>query len=109
MPPTGEPAKEKSLLDVMREVGVYPLEAYKFVESGLGYTVQKIHGDVTDPKRSRHVSGQQLCQGLREFALMQWGLLARTVLSQWNITSTADFGRIVFAMIDGGRMQKTDE
>ena len=47
--------------------------------------------------------------GLREFALQRWGLMARTVLQRWNITSTFDFGRIVFAMVENDLMQKTDE
>ncbi len=47
--------------------------------------------------------------GLREFALARWGLLARTVLARWNITSTLDFGRIVFAMVEHQLLQKTDD
>ena len=42
-------------------------------------------------------------------ALAKWGLMARTVLARWNISKTLDFGRIVFAMVDNGVMQKTDE
>ena len=57
---------------------------------------------------SRHVSGQQLSNGLREYALAKWGLMARPVLIRWGVTSTFDFGRIVFALIDASYMQKTD-
>ena len=57
-------------------------------------------------KLNRHVSGAELSWGLRNFAMLQWGGLARTVLSNWNITSTYDFGRIVFALIDCGYLQK---
>jgi len=113
MPPT-EPAKpektyEELLGEVVDEVGLYPMQAYEFVQQGLGYTVHKIHGDVKDPNVSRHISGRDLCEGLREFALMRWGLLASTVLGRWNVRRTVDFGRIVFAMVDGGLMQKTEE
>jgi uncharacterized repeat protein (TIGR04138 family) len=105
MPPEG-PAK--SLQEVVQEVGVYPVEAYVFVQQGLQYTVQKIHAEVIDPSVSRHVSGRDLCQGLREFALKQWGLMARTVLTRWNVTCTMDFGRIVFAMVEHDLLQKTE-
>jgi uncharacterized repeat protein (TIGR04138 family) len=71
--------------------------------------VEKYHAGVIDPNARRHISGQQLCEGLREYALMKWGLLARTVLRRWEITTTLDFGRIVFAMVDSGLMQKTDD
>jgi len=36
-------------------------------------------------------------------------LLARTVLSRWNVRRTVDFGRIVFALVDNGYMQKTED
>jgi len=109
MPPSNEPTKQKSLQQVARDFGPYPADAYEFVQRGLSHTVQKIHGTVVDPDASRHVSGQQLCEGLRELALSQWGLLARTVLCRWSITSTVDFGRIVFALINVGQMQKTED
>jgi uncharacterized repeat protein (TIGR04138 family) len=35
--------------------------------------------------------------------------MARTVLRRWNITGTLDFGRIVFALVEAGHMQKTDD
>lgn len=55
---------------------------------------------------NRHVSGQELSWGLRDYALDRWGLMARTALRRWGIKETADFGRIVFAMVDNGYMQK---
>jgi uncharacterized repeat protein (TIGR04138 family) len=55
---------------------------------------------------NRHVSGAELCWGLREYALKRWGRLARTTLETWNVRETYDFGRIVFAMIDFDFMQK---
>jgi len=55
---------------------------------------------------NRHVSGQDLCWGLRDYALQRWGRLARSVLAAWDVLETFDFGRIVFAMIDFDFMQK---
>jgi len=109
MPPSDQPLQAKSVQQVVQDVGPYPPEAYAFIQKGLAHTVQKLHGKQKDPKASRHVTGQDLCEGLREFALAEWGRLARTVLRRWNVTSTLDFGRIVFAMVDGGLMQKTEE
>jgi len=57
-------------------------------------------------KLNRHVSGSDLCWGLRDLALERWGMLARLVLEKWNIRATVDFGRIVFNAIDRGMMQK---
>jgi uncharacterized repeat protein (TIGR04138 family) len=99
----------KSLQEVVDEVGVYPADAYLFVQQGLSFTVDKIHGEITEPDASHHISGKDLCLGLREVALDRWGLLACTVLERWNITSTLDFGRIVFAMVEHQLMQKTED
>lgn len=112
MPPKDQPGPVKDLDQIVEEVGLYPREAYHFVQAGLSYTVGKLHGEEAaegEERPSRHISGQQLCEGLREFALMQWGMMARTVLRRWGIGRTDDFGRIVFALVDNGHMSKTDE
>ncbi|MBX3365425.1 MAG: hypothetical protein KF866_11775 [Phycisphaeraceae bacterium] len=98
----------------MREkAGPYPPQAFEFVRGGLAHTVELVHGEraarEATEDESRHVSGQQLCFGLKDFAVKQYGMLARTVLERWGVQGTEDFGRIVFAMIDAGLMRKTDE
>jgi uncharacterized repeat protein (TIGR04138 family) len=112
MPPGGDPTQEKTLQEVVDEVGLYPVEAFLFLQQGLGYSVNLVHGEITgetpDSPVSRHITGPQLCEGLRKYALSQWGMLARVVLARWGINSTFDFGRIVFALVDAGHMQKTD-
>jgi len=97
----------KSIEQVAAEVGRYPVEAYYFIHEALAHTVQRVHGDPSKlPVGKRHVTGQQLCAGLRDVAIGKWGMLAGTVLRRWNITSTLDFGRIVFALVDNQLMQK---
>ena len=96
----------------------YPIDAFLFVQRGLDFTVTRLHGEVDDDEdlyepeefeSSRHVSGQDLCMGLRDFAIKEYGLLARTVLRRWAINNCRDFGEIVFAMVDAGLMRKTDD
>jgi uncharacterized repeat protein (TIGR04138 family) len=110
MPP-GKPLKPaKSIHQVVDDLGLYPPEAFEFVQQGLSFTVQKIHGQTKkEDMLCRHVSGTDLCEGLRELALHRWGMLARTVLSRWNVRRTLDFGRIVFALVDSGWMQATPD
>lgn len=97
---------------IRAKAGPFPQEAFQFVREGLAHTVKTVHGE-GDPEPApgveRHVSGQQLCLGLRDFALRQYGMLARTVLSRWGIRKTEDFGRIVFAMIDAGLMRRSKQ
>jgi len=92
---------------LLRAAGPYPLEAYQFVQEGLSFTSEQVH---LDPdafgELDRHVTGQQLCMGLREYAIQRYGLLARTVLECWRVQRTEDFGRMVFAMIDAGLLKQ---
>jgi uncharacterized repeat protein (TIGR04138 family) len=60
---------------------------------------------VTTPQR--HVTGQQLCEGIREYALSQFGLMAKVVLNSWGIQSTSDFGEIVYNLIRVGVLKKS--
>ena len=92
----------------IRREAPFPQEAFQFVREGLAHTVQTFHGDGVSTTE-RHVSGPQLCIGLRDYAIQTYGMLARTVLSRWGIKSTVDFGRIVFAMIEAGLMRKSEE
>lgn len=98
----------------------YPVEAFLFVQRGLDFTVRRTHGELSTEEQlqhaenaegdfSRHVSGEQLSWGLRDYAIEQYGLLAKTVLKRWNIRASEDFGKIVFAMVNGGLMLKTDD
>ena len=95
--------------EIREKAGPFPPEAYQFLRDGLAHTVSMIHGGQLTEEDNRHVSGQQLCIGLRDFAIRQYGLLARTVLAKWGLRSTEDFGRMVFALVDAGLMRKSDE
>ena len=57
----------------------------------------------------RHLTGQELCEALRQYAVHQYGLMAKVVLSNWGVTATGDFGEIVFNMIKVGLMKKSDQ
>jgi uncharacterized repeat protein (TIGR04138 family) len=100
---------EKSMEEVIRKDGRYPLEAFAFLHEGLGAAVKTTHGSKSQPAGPRHVSGQELCLALRDIAIQRWGMLARTVLERWNIRSTIDFGNMVYLLVNNDFMKKTDE
>ena len=102
----------KSIVEIAAETP-YPPEAFVFIREGLHVAAVRTHGpepEMTNPALSskRHVTGQQLCEGLRDAAIHRWGLLAKTVLGNWNIHRSLDFGQIVYAMIENDLMQKTE-
>ncbi|MEN0110611.1 MAG: Minf_1886 family protein [Planctomycetota bacterium] len=61
-----------------------------------------------DDDADRHVSGQELCRAIQQYAIDQYGMLARHVLAEWGVHRTGDFGEIVFNLIEIGQMRKTD-
>jgi uncharacterized repeat protein (TIGR04138 family) len=67
-----------------------------------------VHGKHLPPSQPRHVTGQQLCHALRDYALTRWGMMARAVLRRWGINQTLDFGRIVFTMVKAGLLRTTE-
>lgn len=99
---------------IFDRAGGYSPSCLPFIRDGLAHTVEAVHGrtemelmELED--EHRHVTGQQLCVGLRDYAVRQYGMLAKTVLNKWGIHETKDFGQIIFAMVDAGLMRKTDE
>ena len=79
----------------------YAQELYPFIMAGLEYTYRQ-QGEC------RHVSGGELVQGLCSFAKEQFGIMALTILRQWGIRSTADFGAAVYQLIDEGILTRQE-
>ncbi|MFH1615719.1 MAG: Minf_1886 family protein [Planctomycetota bacterium] len=88
---------KKDIKEIARLDGRYAPQALKFVYEGLGYTINRLaDSDFT----AKHISGTELCDGLRQKALERWGRLAAMVLNHWGIRTTRDFGEIVYLMIE---------
>jgi uncharacterized repeat protein (TIGR04138 family) len=102
----------------------YKFEAYAFVFESLSYAQEKMglgqerpaDEEEAEPpakgkpgKAERHMTGQQLCEAIRQFALEQFGLMAKSVLNSWGVHNTGDIGNIVFNLIEIGQMRKTKQ
>ena len=84
-------------------------KAYEFVRLGLDHTVKDLRKrDAGRTDRSRHVSPRELLEGLRSYALEQFGPMAKTVLNSWGVTHCPDFGAIVFNLIEYKVFSKTE-
>ena len=82
-------------------------DAYTFIREALDFT-PKLAGKETRGA-IRHVSGQELLGGIRQFALVQFGPMVVTVFEEWGVKSCRDFGEIVFNMVEIGLLAKTDK
>jgi uncharacterized repeat protein (TIGR04138 family) len=82
-------------------------DAYLFMREALDFT-QKIVGRENQGK-VRHVTGQELLDGLRQYALQQFGPMTATVFEEWGVRNCLNFGEIVFNMVEIGLLAKTDK
>jgi uncharacterized repeat protein (TIGR04138 family) len=102
------------LEEVVRRDPRYAYEAYEFVHAALRHTQRMLGREppaVTEESREGdyHVSGPQLLEGVRDLALREFGLMARTVFRTWGINCTADVGEIVFNLVAANLMTTTEE
>ena len=123
------------IVELLKEDNRYAFDAYVFVFEALNYAQNvlemgnEVHPEAIDrdlddddfEDRSgaehddeegaveRHVTGQQLCEAIREYALHQYGYMAKDVLGNWGIRGTGDFGEIVFNLIRIEQMRKTPQ
>jgi uncharacterized repeat protein (TIGR04138 family) len=106
--------RHPKLDEVVRSDPRYAHEAYDFVFDALEYTRRRLGlgppaGAEPTGEEGPHVTGPQLLEGVRDLALREFGLMARTVFRSWGINSTADVGEIVFNLVAADLMKKTKE
>ena len=102
-----EASFEEALEKILGQDPRYQRDAYLFVREALDHTQKSI---VKESKGElRHVTGQELLGGIRDYALSQFGPMVTTVFEEWGIKSCADFGEIVFNMVETGWLAKTEK
>ncbi len=84
-------------------------DAYLFVRDALEYTTKQIKkkGGAASPSEC-HVSSQQLLEGMRQYALQQYGPMVPTVFDHWRVRSCEDIGTIVFNLIEAREFGKSE-
>ncbi len=100
------PSFQEAVRTICEKDARYHPDAYDFLIEALDVTVKDLHK--RQPDHPRHLTGQELLEGIKEFALDEFGPLAFSVFSEWGIHATEDFGEIVFNLVDAGRLGKTE-
>lgn len=94
---------------ICKEDSRFERQSYLFVRQALDSTVKELKKK--NPERtgkSLHVTGSELLNGIRAYALDQFGPMTKTVLNEWGITRCSDFGDIVFNLIEYNVFSKTE-
>jgi uncharacterized repeat protein (TIGR04138 family) len=85
----------------------YQRDGYIFLRDALDFTTKqqkKVKGISV-----RHVTGPELLDGIRRYALKEFGPMVMTVFDSWGIRSCEDIGNMVFNLIRAGVFGKTEE
>ncbi len=97
----------------------YSVAIYGFVTEALRFARTELKMGATEPgddedagrkgeSRSEfHLSGAQVCDVVRTYAQLQYGMLARAVLESWGVRTTGDIGEVVFKLIRAGQLKKS--
>ena len=97
----------ETLQSVLANDPRYQRDGYIFLRDALDFTTKqqkKIKGVSV-----RHVTGPELLDGVRQYALKEFGPMVMTVFDSWGIHSCEDIGHMVFNLIAAGVFGKTEE
>lgn len=83
----------------------YHADGYFFLREGLDHAVKLRKRQLGE---SGHVTGQQVCEGIRQLAIKAFGPMVPTVFEYWGIRKTDDFGEMVWKLIELGVFGRTD-
>ena len=101
---------EKSFEEVLEQIVVkdprFTRDAYLFVREALDFTQKNVAKETKG--QMRHITGQELLGGIRDFALQQFGPMTMLVLEEWGVKRCEDFGEMVFNMVEANLLAKTE-
>ena len=108
---------DEALEQIVQKDTRYHRDAYLFVREALDHTQKLINKAAKTESRAaadepaegkvRHVTGQELLAGIRDYALDQFGPMTLTVLGEWGVRRCEDFGELVFNMVENHLLAKT--
>ena len=97
---------EQAIATTLRADPRYAADAYLFLRDALDVTIKVLQRGRTEA--INHVSGPELCKGIREYALKQFGPMVPTIFEAWGISTTRDIGEMVFNLIETGAFSRSD-
>jgi uncharacterized repeat protein (TIGR04138 family) len=97
---------EQSVVSILKRDNRFDPHAYFFLKDALDFTLKRI--SESNGGQARHVSGPELLEGCRDYALEQFGPMASTLMTEWSIRKCQDVGDMVFNLIEEQVFGKQD-
>ena len=98
---------EEGLANIVMRDPRYQRDAYLFLREALEHTQKIVPRKTQDEER--HVTGQELLAGIRDYALKQFGPMTTAVFEAWGLRSCEDFGELVFNLVAHNLLKKTEQ
>ena len=92
---------DRKLSQLLIQEKRFPEDAYRFVSDAVAYTVSQLTA-------RRHVSAAELLDGIRGFAVSEYGAVAGAVMSGWGLKREDDVGTVVYLLIDAGLLRASE-
>jgi uncharacterized repeat protein (TIGR04138 family) len=96
----------EALDQIVAEDARFDKEAYLFLRDALDFTIKSRKKQKSD--LSRHVTGPELLEGVRQYAIQEFGPMVPTVFDTWRVKECSDVGHMVFNLIRAGIFGKTE-
>lgn len=90
---------DKIVDQIVKEDERYGKGAYFFIRQAIEFTFKRLTEKNHRPL-DKHVTGKELLEGIRDYALEQYGIMTLSIFNHWRISQCADFGEIVFNLIE---------
>jgi uncharacterized repeat protein (TIGR04138 family) len=102
-----QPNFEEVLETIVARDPRFTADAYHFIREALDHTQKRVAKN--SKGSSRHISGRELLDGIRDYALKLYGPMSQTVFAEWGVRTCDDFGEIVFNLVEAGLLSKTQK
>lgn len=96
---------QTKMKEILSEDPRFNEKAYQFVNEAVAYTVDRHCKN----GQTRHISGGELLDGIRDLALLKFGPMSLNLLNEWGVYSTMDFGHLVFNMVNKGLLGSQEQ
>ncbi|MEI6421344.1 MAG: Minf_1886 family protein [Lentisphaerota bacterium] len=95
----------EALIQIVKDDPRYAPEAYEFVSKAVVFTMLSLSRDKSP---SHHISGQELLDGFRRYAIQEFGPMAGEIMKSWGFSNSSDVGNVVFNLVNRNLLGKTE-
>jgi uncharacterized repeat protein (TIGR04138 family) len=95
----------EAVRQIVKDDPRYALEAYEFVSKAVVFTMLSLSRDKSP---NHHISGQELLDGFRRYAIQEFGPMAGEIMKSWGFSNSSDVGNVVFNLVNRNLLGKTE-